>query len=140
MCKILNLSILATAMTLVPFSAEAKFFNCNFTEPFISVLVGTEIKVVTVSAPNYSQNQDDERSEEAVTYSAVDIAIRTKGRVTKVKAGPYTLTVDESKTGSDGMSDLEYPAQGSLAFAGMSVIGGCEVDDQKRVLPEGGVN
>jgi len=140
MCKLVNLSLLATALTLAPFSAEAKFFNCNFTEPFISVLAGTEVKVVTVSTPNHSQNQDDERSEEAVTYSAGDVAIRTKGQITRVKAGPYTLTVDESKTGNDGMSDLEYPAQASLAFAGMSVIGGCEVDDQKRVLPEGGVN
>lgn len=133
-------SMLFAILALAPLSAEAKFFNCSFTEPFISVYAGTEVQVVTVITPHYSQSSNDERVEEAVTFTKNEVSVRSKGPITEVKAGPYTLIVDESRQGNNGMSDDEYPAEGTLTLSGTSLVGGCEVNDKRAVLPEGGAN
>lgn len=87
--------------------AEAKFYNCTFTEPFINLYISTQNKTITIDAGDRQLN------------SMIPIkSIKEKGKLLKINDD---ISISLAEEGSDGMSELNFPYM--IQFQKM--FGGC---------------
>jgi hypothetical protein len=88
--------------------AQAKFYNCTLTEPFINLYISTQNKTVTIDSGDRDLNQ------------MVPIkSIKEKGKLLKINDD---IIISLAEEGSDGMSDLNYPYQ--IQYQKL-IFGGC---------------
>ncbi len=88
--------------------------KCFFTEPFIATEL--DLQAYTLSVSEYGEEVSAEKL--LLKYES-DISI-------VAKTTNYVLTIDKTKKGSDGMSDVEYDYEGVLSTGTVNFLfGGC---------------
>lgn len=133
MKQALIISIVILKMTI----ANADVVKCIFTEPFFSLIINTDTKVVSLEEPDY----DSDNGELKTTVIAKNIRI-SKLKLSNVSAlidyPQYTIKDNKNKEiltlslnyqGTDGMSDLLYPYSTTYK----SYYGGCYSDKLARI-------
>jgi hypothetical protein len=87
--------------------AQAKFYNCTFTEPFINLYISTQNKTVTIDA-----------ADPDISRMVPIKSIKEKGKLLRINDDIKIFLADE---GFDGMSDLNYPYK----IQYQKMLGGC---------------
>ncbi|MBO9665749.1 MAG: hypothetical protein J7501_02930 [Bdellovibrio sp.] len=109
------------AMALASQAAMAEKIYCSFTEPFISITYDSDTNKAFYSTPDKPDVPVD-----------VKVTFNKGGTILLMTLdNKYSLLVDTTKEGSDGMSDFIYPFEGIL---NSSLYGGCETDHLKKKL------
>lgn len=102
-------------------AAHADVITCHQTEPFITDVIDTEARTLKQTM----------MGEPMASYKDIKIVIKAGGQIEfRSKKDRLLRTIDLTKEGSDGMSDIVYPIS-STAQNGMWG-GGCETSELKR--------
>jgi hypothetical protein len=119
--------------------AGTKTIQCSFTEPFFSIIIDLAKKTVVKIEPDW--NSDDPNANPIKTVLAKQINIRSGSRdpflpITKIigSNGATIMILKLNFQGSDGMSSIVYPIEGS--FPGVANTGGCSTNLIPSINPE----
>lgn len=113
------LILLIAVQVLMATNAEAKFYSCEFTEPFFDLLISTESKIITYAPAEMDGVYNKHIKVESIKELKDHILINDN------------ILINYEKTGSNGMSDDVYPY--SVEYTdenGTKHFGGCASEEK----------
>ena len=107
-------------MSAFAVNASAMKMVCDFTEPFITLKVDTESKIVEINDANVGQK----------TLARIGSINETRRHIALTYGADKILVIAKKAKGNNGMSDKIYNFSGSLRTVGqggMTLVGGCDL-------------